>query len=186
MPMTEKDILARLANMSPIRTADLPDNQVGIYALIDHEGQLRYIGSTSANDESFYKRIHHRHRTGSETYSHYFSKVYNCGRMWRDRKTQQKEPDAKIAKALRSAFIATHCRAVFVPLAGSRDEIQKLEAAVIKAAPSEWVRWNGSSTLVYSEPLELVDQMINQLGFGRQQREAVERQQRLYQAYVGK
>lgn len=47
------------------------------YGLVDHEGKLRYIGSTSSWNETLYKRIHQCHRTGSETSSHYFSRMYN-------------------------------------------------------------------------------------------------------------
>jgi DNA polymerase-3 subunit epsilon len=114
--MNNVEILNRLLSHQPVKTADLPRDQRGIYGLIDHTGHLRYIGYTTKEAENFRKRIHQRHRTGSETHSQYFSKIYNCGRMYRNRLTQQAHPDAKIAKDLRSAFIAEHCRAVYVPL----------------------------------------------------------------------
>jgi hypothetical protein len=180
--LTVEEILTRLMNMPPVKTVDLPRDQLGIYGLIDHNLRLRYIGSTSAGDENFRKRIHQRHRTGSETHSHYFSKIYNCGRMWRDRLTQQGEPDAKIAKDLRSAFIAKYCRAVYVPILGTKSDIETLERSVISAAPSDCVLWNGSTTLVYPEPVELVDSIMDELKFQDFQREAVERQRRRYSA----
>lgn len=169
-------ILDQLTNMTPVQTADLPRDQRGIYGLIDHTGQLSYIGSTSVENESFRKRIHQRHRTGSETYSHYFSKVYNTERMWRDRLTQQHDPDAKVAKDLRSAFIAEYCRAVYVPLTGSKADIEGLELAVIALAPPLLVRWNRSTSLVYAEPTDLVDALMDKLRFTQAQRQAVERQ----------
>jgi hypothetical protein len=178
--MTPDHILEILQSMQPVRTADLPSDKIGIYGLIDHTGSLRYIGSTSAPNENFRKRVHQRHRTGSETYSHYFSKVYNCGRMWRDRLTQQGSANAKIAKDLRSAFIAKNCRAVFVPLTKSKREIEALEAATIRLAPREVVQWNSSTTLVYPEPSELVEEMMQTLGYGPAKRAAVERQSLLF------
>ena len=66
-----QDILHHLVTMQPQRTEALPADSVGIYGLVDHAGNLSYIGSTSATNENFRKRIHHRHRTGSETHSHY-------------------------------------------------------------------------------------------------------------------
>lgn len=182
--MTPDAIINILLTMRPVRTADLPKDQIGIYGLIDHAAAVRYIGSTSAENENFHKRIHQRHRNGSETHSHYFSKKYNCGRMWRDRLTQQNHPDAKISKKLRSAFIAYYCRAVFVPLKASKRDIESLEAATIRIAPREAVLWNGSTELAYPEPAELVEEMMQRLGFGAAEREAVERQNRLYLADI--
>jgi DNA polymerase III subunit epsilon len=180
--MTATEILNNLLAMTPVRTADLPGDKIGIYGLVDHAGIIRYIGSTSAANENFRKRIHQRHRTGSETYSHYFSKVYNCGRMFRDRLTQQGHADAKIAKDLRSAFVAKYCGAVCVPLIGSKAEIEALEAAVIRIAPKDMIGWNRSTSLVYNEPEALVDALVDSLGFGAAEREAVNRQKRIFTA----
>lgn len=63
--MTPNAILDHLLTMAPVQTASLPRDKIGIYGLVDHEGALRYIGSTSADNENFHKRIHQRHRTGS-------------------------------------------------------------------------------------------------------------------------
>jgi len=177
--MTASEILERLVTMAPVRTPDLPSDQRGIYALIDHEGHISYIGSTSAANENFRKRIHARHRTGSETYSHYFSKVYNCGRMYRCRLSQQGHPDADTAKWLRSQFIMEHCSAVYVPLNDSKAEIERLEAEVIRLAPFPCIRWNGATDLTYPEPTELVDALIEKLRLSSSERDAVERQRRL-------
>lgn len=174
--MKNTDVLAALLAQTPVKTASLPRDQRGIYGLIDHDQHLRYIGCTTREAESFRKRIHQRHRTGSETHSHYFSKIYNTGRMYRDRFTQQGDPDAKIAKDLRSAFIAEYCRAVYVPLVSSEFEIMALEAATIAIARSENILWNRATTMVYPEPTELVDALIGKLGLSRREIEAIERQ----------
>ncbi len=169
-------ILRHMTTMSPQRTADLPRNEVGIYGLVDHEGRLSYIGSTGSPAENFRKRIHQRHRTGSENHSHYFSKIYNTGRMWRDPVLHQDNADAKIAKNLRSAFIAEYCKAVWFPLETSKQEIERIEMAVIAAAPADCRRWNGNTRLRYVEPTSLVDQLIDKTGLRGQQRAALERQ----------
>lgn len=174
--MNGVDILNSLLTQAPVRTADLPRDSRGIYGLIDHTGHLRYIGCTTKENENFRKRIHQRHRTGSESHSHYFSKIYNCGRMYRNRLTQQGHTDAKIAKDLRSAFVAEYCRAVYVPLDLSEHGILALEAATIAIAPPECILWNRATTMVYPEPEDLVDALIARLSFSAPEIEAVERQ----------
>lgn len=174
--MKNTDVLAALLAQTPVKTASLPRDQRGIYGLIDHDQHLRYIGCTTREVENFRKRIHQRHRTGSETHSHYFSKIYNTGRMYRDRLTQQGDPDAKIAKDLRSAFIEEYCRAVYLPLEASELEILALEAATIAVAPSENILWNRATTMVYPEPTELVDALLAKLALPRIEIDALERQ----------
>lgn len=174
--MNNSDILSLLLSQESVKTADLPRDQRGIYGLIDHNQRLRYIGCTTKEAENFRKRIHQRHRTVSETHSHYFSKIYNTGRMYRDRLTQQGDADAKIAKDLRSAFIAEYCRAVYVPLEASELEILALEASTIAIAPSENILWNRATTMVYPEPTDLVDALIAKLGLSELDIEALERQ----------
>jgi hypothetical protein len=183
--MRNKDVLAALLAQTPVKTASLPRDQRGIYGLIDHDQHLRYIGCTTREAENFRKRIHQRHRTGSETHSHYFSKIYNTGRMYRDRLTQQGDPDAKVAKDLRSAFIAEYCRAVYVPLEMSELEILALEAATIAIAPSENILWNRATTLVYPEPTELVDRLVTKLGYSGDHIAALERQQARFNTIAG-
>ena len=161
--MNPHAVLESLLTQEHTRTADLPRDQRGIYGLVDHTGIVRYIGSTSEPAENFRKRIHQRHRTGSETNSHYFSNKYNCGRMWRDRATQQGHPDAKVSKDLRSAFVAEYCRAVYVPLEGDKRAIEATEAAAILFSPPENVLWNRNRSLVYPEPTELVDALVAKL-----------------------
>lgn len=101
-----EDLLATLLEAIPRQTVQMPQDARGLYGLIDHLGDLRYIGSTSSAEETLHKRIHLRHRTGSENSSHYFSCMYNTGRMWRDRDDPATKADGDIAKALRNTFIA--------------------------------------------------------------------------------
>lgn len=174
-PTSAEEILATLLASSPAPTKNAPKDSRGVYGLVDHLGELRYIGSTSSERETFFKRIHQRHRTGSETTSHYFSRMYNTGRMWRLRNDAATKADGDVAKALRNAFIAEYCRAVWVPLPDHLD-IGGLERAVIELAPRGKVAWNRRGMDVYEEPVELVDRVIARLGFGSSELAAVNRQ----------
>jgi hypothetical protein len=51
-----------------------------------------------------------------------------------------------------------------------------LEAQVIELAPKEAIVWNERGMNVYEEPTELVDIVIDRLGFGAAERAALERQ----------
>lgn len=177
--LSASDILSYLLGATPDRTALAPRDSRGIYGLVDHCGNLRYIGSTSSTDENFYKRIHRRHRTGSEGGSHYFSQMYNTGRMWRMRNDTATASDGKIAKALRNAFIAEYCRAICMPLPDSSD-IAGLEREVIALAPAEAVAWNRRAANVYDEPEDLVEALIAKLGYGADIRAALKRQKQRY------
>ncbi|WP_417524084.1 3'-5' exonuclease [Marinovum sp.] len=174
-------ILARLLEARPERTFHAPQDSRGIYGLVDHNGDLRYIGSTASTSQTFYERIHRRHRTGSEDSSHYFSRMYNAGRMWRMRNDPLTRSDGLIAKALRNAFIAEYCRAMWVPLPDDVD-IVGLEQNVIALAPSDAVAWNRRATDVYSEPEDLVEKIIARLGYGASELAALERQKQRYNA----
>src|SRR6056297_2568435 len=168
-------ILDELLGKTPQPTAMAPKDCRGIYGLVDHLGALRYIGSTSAENETFYRRIHHRHRTGSETYSHYFSRMYNTGRMWRLPKDPETKSDGDVAKRLRNDFIAEYCKAVWVPLRDDTD-IAQLEREVIALAPKDAIAWNRRGMGVYDEPIELVDRVIEQLNLDASERAAIVRQ----------
>jgi DNA polymerase III epsilon subunit-like protein len=172
---TAAEILHQLQRAEPRPTSEAPRDCRGIYGLIDHLGDFRYIGSTSAENETFYKRIHQRHRTGSETSSHYFSRMYNTGRMWRLRNDPATKADGDIAKSLRNAFIARHCRAVWVPLSDHAD-IAGLEAEVISLAPPEMIAWNRRGMEAYAEPTSLVDTLIKSLSLSPFERGALGRQ----------
>lgn len=107
-----RSIFERLTRSVPINLADLPE-EFGIYALWDHERQIRYIGSTPKATEGFRTRIYSKHATGSEGRSHKFTQAYCTGRMWRYCKKldhpaaarEQSATDADAAKKLRNAFI---------------------------------------------------------------------------------
>ena len=172
---TATEILALLRTATPQPTSEAPRDARGIYGLFDHTGTFRYIGSTSSRAETFYKRIHQRHRTGSENTSHYFSFMYNTGRLWRRRNDPATKSDGDIAKKLRNAFIAQHCGAVWVPLPDHAD-ISGLEAQVIALAPTEMIAWNRRGMEPYEEPSTLVDALIEELRLSPVERAALGRQ----------
>lgn len=175
MELSAQNLLAQLLASPHRHTHEAPKDGRGLYGLVDHLGCLRYIGSTKSLGQTLYSRIHQKHRSGSEHLSHYFSTMYNTGRMWRQRLDLTTEADGAIAKKLRNAFVARHCRAVWVVLPDTVD-IGRLEAEVIANAPAEATAWNGHKTAVYDEPVELVDETIRHLGFGEREKAALERQ----------
>lgn len=170
-----EDLLAHLLEATPLPTIQAPRDSRGLYGLVDHLGDLRYIGSTSSADQTFYERIHQRHRTGSEGMSHYFSQMYNTGRMWRDRKDPMTKADGTVAKTLRNEFIAEHCRAVWLPLPDTVD-IAGLEAEVLSLAPDHAIAWNRRRMQAYDEPVDLVEATLRRLGWGAEKLAALERQ----------
>lgn len=168
-------VLDRLLSMPPRPTAETPRRSRGVYGLHDHTGTLRYIGSTSSTTQSLHERIHQRHRTGSEELSHYFSHMYNAGRMWRDRFDRSSSNDALHAKALRNAFIAEHCRAVWVEVPDQLD-IAGLERQLLCMAPAYATAWNGKAVAAYDEPTDLVDRTLAGLGWDSRRIAALDRQ----------
>jgi DNA polymerase-3 subunit epsilon len=68
MRFSAENLLSALLEATPRPTLEAPRDARGLYGLVDHHGDLRYIGSTSSDAETLYKRIHQRHRTGSEEY----------------------------------------------------------------------------------------------------------------------
>lgn len=178
-------LLSILLETAPRPTFQAPRDARGLYGLVDHHGNLRYIGSTSSTEQNFYERIHQRHRTGSEGMSHYFSHMYNTGRMWRDRKDPLTARDGRIAKALRSEFIIDHCRAVWIPLPDTLD-IARLEAEILSLAPDHAIAWNRRRMQAYDEPVDLVEATLQRLGWGAREKAAIERQRlRFMSATVG-
>lgn len=173
--LTAPEILNELMLAKPRQTSEAPKDARGIYGLFDHLGEFRYIGSTSSTNQTFYERIHHRHRTGSETHSHYFARMYNTGRMWRLRNDLETKVDGDVAKRLRNAFIAHHCRAVWIPLP-DHAPIADLEAEVIAMAPAAMTAWNNRGMEAYDEPEALVDAMIDRLGLSPFERTALNSQ----------
>lgn len=185
MRFSAEDLLSALLEAAPRPTVQAPRDTRGLYGLVDHNGDLRYIGSTSSTDQTFYERIHRRHRTGSEGMSHYFSQMYNTGRMWRDRKDALTKADGDIAKALRNEFVVDHCRAVWLPLPDTAD-IARLEAEVLSLAPDHAIAWNRRRMQAYDEPVDLVGATLRRLGWGARELGAIERQrQRFLSAMVG-
>ncbi|SUB01468.1 DNA polymerase III subunit epsilon [Pannonibacter phragmitetus] len=175
MRFAAEDLLSALLEAAPRPTVQAPRDSRGLYGLVDHRGDLRYIGSTSSTDQTFYERIHQRHRTGSEGMSHYFSHMYNTGRMWRDRKDSLNKADGDIAKALRNEFVSDHCRAVWIQVPDTAD-IVRLEAEVLALAPDYAIAWNRRRMQPYDEPADLVEATLKRLGWGNQERAAVDRQ----------
>lgn len=175
MRFSAEDLLATLLEATPRPTVQAPRDARGLYGLVDHHGDLRYIGSTSSTDQTFYERIHQRHRTGSEGMSHYFSQMYNTGRMWRDRKDALAKADGDIAKGLRNEFVVDHCRAVWLPLPDTAD-IARLEAEVLSLAPDHAIAWNRRRMQAYEEPADLVDATLHRLGWGARELASIERQ----------
>ncbi|MCV2893726.1 exonuclease domain-containing protein [Lentibacter sp. XHP0401] len=180
---TAAEILQMLQQAKPRPTSDAPRDARGIYGLFDHTGAFRYIGSTSSEAETFYKRIHQRHRTGSETHSHYFARMYNTGRMWVDRKDPNTVQEMKIVRRLRQAFIGRYCGAVWVPLP-DHAPIAQLEAEVIALAPAEMIGWNRRGMDAYDEPVELVDALIESLSLSPFERAAIGRQESRFRGVI--
>ena len=177
MQISAEDLLAQLLAAPQRLTQDAPKDARGLYGLVDHLGQLRYIGSTKSIGQSLFSRIHQKHRSGSEHLSHYFSTIYNAGRMWRQRLDPATKADGDISKKLRNAFMARHCRAVWIILPDCAD-IGRLEAEVIRIAPPQATSWNERKAAVYDEPVELVDETIRHLGWGERENAALERQRK--------
>lgn len=185
MRFSAEDLLSALLEAAPRPTVQAPRDARGLYGLVDHHGDLRYIGSTSSAAENLYKRIHRRHRTGSESTSHYFSMMYNTGRMWRDREDALTKADGDIAKALRNEFVVDHCHAVWLPLPDTAD-IARLEAEVLSLAPDHAIAWNRRRMQAYDEPVDLVESTLRRLGWGVHEKAAIERQRlRFLSAMVG-
>jgi DNA polymerase-3 subunit epsilon len=179
MRFAPEDLLSALLEAAPRPTVQAPRDARGLYGLVDHLCALRYIGSTSSTEQTFYERIHQRHRTGSEGMSHYFSLMYNTGRMWRDRKDPTTKVDGDLAKKLRNEFVVDHCRAVWLPLPDTAD-IARLEAEVLALAPNHAIAWNRRKMQAYDEPVDLVDSTLRRLAWGVQELEAIERQRQRF------
>lgn len=190
MPLNAEDILERLTQQEPIRLEDLNDDH-GIYALWDHERNIRYIGVTASEREGFKTRIYRKHVTGTEGRSHKFSQAYNVGRLWRGQRKDGRysSADAKISKALRSAFCRKHCRATTVTVARPLQSdqyfaaLEKIEAAVQELAPASMRRWEGTHFVGVQEPIVLVDALMDELDFSEEARAAVHRQAKLHHEF---
>jgi len=180
-------VLDALTSSEPVALEKLPDEH-GVYALFDHTGQVRYFGVTVANGGGFRVRINNKHVTGSEGYSHKFSHAYNTGRMWRSRGpcALQDPRDAKAAKRLRAVFCRRHCRAAYfsIRLLGTgRDyfgELSALEKQIQSIAPPSMRRWEKLNFVAEDEPKEMVDALIDELGYSAELRKSLTRQTELF------
>tara|TARA_R110000751_G_scaffold71441_12_gene145039 strand:+ start:2080 stop:3243 length:1164 start_codon:yes stop_codon:yes gene_type:complete len=174
--------LEHLQSQKLQKLQDLPKDKRGIYALADHQGNIRYIGKTASPAESFHKRINQRHTTGSENYSHKFSSYYNVGRIWCGRKSGAANADETLARKVRQAMIRRHCRAAYIAIDDHHAGLAALEAEIIRLAPPEMRHWNniGSQLAIQTEPEDLVDQAIRELGLGSQAIPALDRQAALF------
>lgn len=173
--MTIENIFRQLTESTPVKLADLPE-KFGIYALWDHEGKIRYIGSTPKATEGFRTRIFSKHATGSEGRSHKFTQAYCTGRMFRFCKSlhdpkaglAQNAADANCAKKLRNAFIRKHCTATFVeiPIHSLQGqyfaELTRLELALQAMAPASMRQWEGIKFQSVAEPSDLVDSLLRE------------------------
>lgn len=173
--LSAEDLLHELISRVPSRLETLPRDN-GIYALHDHAGDIRYIGITKGDKNGFYGRIYSRHVSGSEGRSHKFSHAYNTGRMWREKRDDS--ADALVAKHLRTSFIRRHCRATVASVPPTMlGELPRLELAVQAMAPTGMFAWGSKRAFdPVSEPTDLLDALINDLGFSASQRAAIERQ----------
>ena len=184
--LTAANVLRELRSQKLSTIGRLLPPVVGVYALTDHMGDIRYIGITSA--VSIRDRCN-RHVDGSEERSPKLACNYNIGRMWRDRKHADHVPaDAKISKDLRREFIRRHCLAVCYPLKLPKQQLEQLEKELLSIAPIEMTSWNGTRKRVNSagEPRTLVDALISELGLSSDARAALERQAALFNIHRDK
>ena len=192
--MNTTHIFRLLCESKPMSLVELPPS-FGIYALWDHEDQIRYIGCTPKATESFRVRVANKHVTGSEGRSHKFSQAYCVSRMWRYAPklhapaagAKQNTLDAKIAKQLRTLFIRKHCKVTLVELppnelsGGYFQTLTRLEAEIQVVAPKSMRAWEGVRFLPCEEPRELVNQLLDEnVGL----RAGAERQNCLYLQHV--
>ena len=192
--MDTRSIFEKLTQSEPVHLADLPE-EFGIYALWDHERQIRYIGSTPKATEGFRTRIYSKHATGSEGRSHKFTQAYCTGRMWRYCKKlddpaaarEQSPADADAAKKLRNAFIRKYCAASYVsiPRASLPEpyfaSLTSLEYQLQAMAPSSMRVWEGIGFRPLAEPTPLVDLLLTELPHFAA---GAERQYAIYKAHA--
>ncbi len=153
----------------------------GLFLLRDHEGNCRFVGFAN-HEEGFRGRIYERHATGDE--GHRYSGYYNVGRMWRIPKIKTDNPDAKLAKKLRNAFCREYLTVKVLPLALDEQTLQEIAREISRQHPGK-TDWNRQtpSRIAEREPEPLVNELLDKLNWSENDREAVNRQAKLYQAY---
>ncbi len=178
-PMTPEDALVQLTTTTPLRLAALPKTR-GLYALYDHEGQIRYLGVTA---KELRDRILRRHVAGDGN-SHKFSSAYNAGRMWHDRKHLASDPlDGKIAKELRREFAKATCQAAVLRLPSwSNEELFRLEEDIRALAPRDMQIWNDRRQLHPSEPTAALNAFLTELKWPDDKIAAIDRQAERWEA----
>lgn len=140
--MTPHDLLSALHSSTPVPLDHLPSLS-GIYALYDTDGIMRYIGST----QDFRDRIWSRHVTGTEGCGHKFSTEMNQHLFYVDRDTLDHHRwRADAVREVRARFIRQHYRASFVPVVGTKAELEAIERAVHAIADPENILWNDRRT----------------------------------------
>lgn len=177
--MTPENALAQLTTTRPLRLDALPVSP-GLYALYDHERQIRYLGVTA---KELKERILKRHVAGDGN-SHNFSSAYNAGRMWHDRKHANSDPlDGKIAKELRREFAKANCRASVLSLPGWNEQsLKRLEAELISIAPAHVLAWNNRRQLHPTEPTVALDAFLMELNWPDDKIAAIDRQAERWEA----
>lgn len=177
--MSPQTALTDLSRAPLIELGDAPDGVPGLYLLHDHTHTPRYIGKTG----NLHHRIHSNHCVGNVN-SHKFVCAYNAGRLWHSTaKADRGSIDGKLAKRLRAELARRHCRVRVLPLPGiGQDELGFLETQVRRIAPAPMNDWNDNKNIPSSEPRELVDNLLDELGWGEAERAALARQEALWRA----
>lgn len=170
-----RNALEALLHGVALPLTDLPRRR-GVYALIDHTGETKYIGK--ADRTNFADRINNRHTTGSEANSHKFSHTYNTGRMWRAKNDDS--DDARKVKSFRTAFIRHYCRARVFEIDADPLVIEGVESQLRRIAPSDATEWNDKRVHTAIEPENLVNELLTLTKSGPSLLAAMERQQRRF------
>ncbi|MFC7706036.1 hypothetical protein ACFQXB_17795 [Plastorhodobacter daqingensis] len=146
--------------------------------LYDHEGVPRYIGESG----DLQHRIWSNHCVGDPN-SHKWVCRYNAGRLWHVRNHDYtNENDGKTAKQLRAILARRFCavRVLPIPELIQKSDRLALERAVQAIAPDPMNDWVNQKRIPASEPEDLVDQLLDDLGWGVAQRSALDRQAELW------
>ncbi|WP_417729491.1 hypothetical protein [Roseovarius sp.] len=173
--MSPQDTLNALLRKPRIRPCSEIETLPGLYLLYDHTETPRYIGETG----NLQKRVYLNHCSGDEN-SHKWVCHYNHGRLWHSRKSPATDAvDGAVAKALRAKLARRFCSARVLPLPGLTDKGARkaLEKAVRAIAPDPMNDWNDQKLIPTCAPDELIDQLLDELGWDAVQRASLDAQQ---------
>jgi hypothetical protein len=121
-----EDVKRKLIGQQPIRLANLPTDEKGLYILYSHKNEPLYLGITAAS--GFRSRVYGRHvtGTGSDGNSHKFGWGYNVGPFYlavfggKEAFSVQgitvSAENIKLVRRVRAAFLREHCRATAVQI----------------------------------------------------------------------